>query len=69
MASWLLNRTCQVHGLSDGDIGSNARASTSQTHGLAYSTNIQLPDQVEASNLPTGNNCFLIHRMYLIFPI
>ena len=67
MASWLLNRTCQVQGLFDDDIGSNAMASTSQAHGLPYSTNIPLPDQVQASYLPTSDNCFLFTRMYMKF--
>ena len=56
-----------MQGLTDGDIGSNARASTSQNHGLAYSTNIPLPNQVQASYLPTSDNCFLFTRMYLKF--
>ena len=48
-------------------IGSNARASTSQAYGLPYSTNIPLPDQVQASYLPTSDNCFLFTRMYMKF--
>ena len=59
-AGVLFNKTGVVQGLSDGDIGFNTEASTSQTHGLAYSTNIPLPDQVQASYLPTNDNCVTI---------